>query len=81
MLTPRIFEPPDATNEAEAERRQMTAGPGECASPVGVVGSEPVHHNDGGIAMTSHGNFFEPSLAGTGRGHQVTAITRLELGA
>ena len=31
--------------------------------------------------MTSHGNFFEPSLAGTGRGHQVTAITRLELGA
>jgi len=33
------------------------------------------------IAMTSHGNFFEPSLAGTGRGHQVTAITRLELGA
>jgi hypothetical protein len=33
------------------------------------------------IAMTTRGEFLERSLAGTGRGHQVAAMTRLELQA
>ena len=31
--------------------------------------------------MTTRGEFLERSLAGTGRGHQVAAMTRLELEA
>jgi len=33
------------------------------------------------IAMTTRGRFLERSLAGTDRRHQVTAMTRRELGA
>ena len=31
--------------------------------------------------MTTRGEFFQHPLAGTGLGHQVTAVTRLELEA
>jgi hypothetical protein len=33
------------------------------------------------IAMTTRGEFLERPLAGTGRGHQIAAMTRFELEA